>query len=73
MLTEVKTYMSLEQLQGRTIPKLEGAGYTAGKFFAIAAEIEVEELSDQGRNEMVKALSDILQKYSPREHQGHVY
>lgn len=30
MLTEVKTYMFLEQLQGRTIPKLKGAGYTAG-------------------------------------------
>lgn len=64
MLTEVKTYMSLEQLQGRTIPKLKGAGYTAGGFFAIATEIagspiEVEELSDQERNEIVKALSDI--------------
>lgn len=64
MLTKVKTYMSLEQLQGRTIPKLKGAGYTAGGFFAIATEIagspiEVEELSDQERNEIVKALSDI--------------
>lgn len=64
MLTEVKTYMSLEQLQGRTIPKLKGAGYTAGGFFAIATEvagspIEVEELSDQECNEIVKALSDI--------------
>lgn len=64
IFTEVKTYMSLEQLQGRTIPKLKGAGYTAGGFFAIATEIagspiEVEELSDQERNEIVKALSDI--------------
>lgn len=64
MLTEVKTYMSLEQLQGRTVPKLKGAGYTAGGFFAIATEIagspiEVEELSDQERNETVKALSNI--------------
>lgn len=64
MLTEVKTYMSLEKLQGRTIPKLKGAGYTTGGFFAIATEIagspiEVEELSDQERNDIVKALSDI--------------
>ena len=64
MLTEVKTYRSLEQLQGRTIPKLKGAGYTAGGLFAIATEIagshiKVEELSDQERNEIVKALSDI--------------
>ena len=64
MLTEVKTYMSLEQLQGRTVPKLKGAGYTAGRLFAIATEIagsriKVEELSGQERNEIVKALSDI--------------
>ncbi|RUS26934.1 hypothetical protein BC938DRAFT_483916, partial [Jimgerdemannia flammicorona] len=39
MLTEAKTYMALEQLQGRTIPKLKGAGYTAGGLFAIATEI----------------------------------
>ena len=64
MLTEVKTYMSLEQLQGRTVPKLKGAGYTAGGLFAIVTKIagsrkKVEELSDQERNEIVKALSDI--------------
>jgi hypothetical protein len=31
MLTEAKAYMCLEQLQGRTIPKLKGVGYTAGR------------------------------------------
>ncbi|RPB01467.1 hypothetical protein L873DRAFT_1803683 [Choiromyces venosus 120613-1] len=56
--------MSLKQLQGHSIPKLKGAGHTAGGFFIIATEIagspiELEELSDQERNEIVKALSDI--------------
>jgi hypothetical protein len=64
MLTKAKTYICLEQLQGRTIPKFKGAGYKAGGLFAIATEIagspiEVEELSDQERREIVMALSDI--------------
>jgi serine/threonine protein kinase len=64
MLTEAKAYMCLEQLQGCTIPKLKGVGYTAGGLFAIVTEIagspiEVEELSDQERSEIVTALSDI--------------
>ena len=51
MVTKVKIYMSLEQLQGRTIPKPKGAGYTAGGLFAIATGIagsqtEAEEPSD---------------------------
>ena len=64
LLNEAKTYMDLEKLQGRTIPKLKGIGYTAGGFMAFATEIagspiKAEELSDQERNEIVTALSGI--------------
>ena len=56
--------MYLKELQGHTIPKLKGIGYTAAGFMAFATEIAgspiiVEELSEQERNEVVTALSGI--------------
>ena len=63
-LSEVVTYTILEKLQGRSIPRLKGVGYTAGGFMAFVTEIAgspiiVEELSNEERNEIVTALSDI--------------
>ena len=63
-LHEGEIYTYLKELQGHTIPKLKGFGYTAGGFLVFATEIAgspiiVEELSDQERNEIVTALSGI--------------
>ena len=38
MLTETRTYFALSRLQGRAIPRLKGAGYTAGGLFALITE-----------------------------------
>ena len=38
MLTETGTYFALSELQGRVIPRLKGAGYTAGGLFALVTE-----------------------------------
>ena len=53
ILTEVTGYMALEQLQGHTIPKFKGTGYTAGGLFAITIEMmcsstEVDDLKRHG-------------------------
>ena len=63
-MNEANIYIFLEKLQGITIPKLKGFGYTAGGLFAIATEIvgspvKVDNLSDEERNEAVKALSSL--------------
>ncbi|KAH7885486.1 hypothetical protein F5I97DRAFT_1885976, partial [Phlebopus sp. FC_14] len=39
LLHEVEVYHALEDLQGDCIPRLKGAGYTAGGLFAIATDI----------------------------------
>ena len=38
-LTETRTYVALSELQGRVIPRLKGAGYTAGGLFALVTEL----------------------------------
>ena len=64
LLNEGKIYTLLKELQGRSIPKLKGIGYTSGGFMVIATEIVgspiiVEQLSDQERHKIVAVLSDI--------------
>ena len=39
MMNEAKIYMLLEKLQGITIPKLKGFGYTGGGLLALSTEI----------------------------------
>ena len=62
---EVKVYHALKGLQGDCIPRLKGAGYTAGGLFAIATDIvgspleDVRSLSDQERLVIQRALSSI--------------
>ena len=64
MINEAKTYMHLEKLQGITIPKLKGFGYTGGGLLAPATEISgslvrIENLCDEERYEVIKALSSL--------------
>ena len=64
MLTEARAYMALEPLQGHCILKLKGVGYTAGGLFALVTElggspIEVENLNDEMRERIIKALASI--------------
>ena len=64
MLNEVAVYKHLERLQGRSIPKFKGAGYTSGGLFALMTEmsgipIDIENLSDFERHKVVKTLCNI--------------
>ena len=64
LLNEGKIYTLLKELQGRSIPKLKGIGYTAGGFMVIATEIAgspilAKELSVQERDEIIAVLSEI--------------
>ena len=64
MMNEASIYIFLEELQGVTIPKLKGFGYTAGGLFAIATEVagspvKLDDLSDEERNGAVKALASL--------------
>ena len=64
LLNEGKIYTLLKELQGRSIPKLKGIGYTSGGFMAIATEIAgspilAKELSVQERDEIIAVLSEI--------------
>ena len=64
MLMEVSTYLALEKLQGHVIPKLKGTGYTAGGLSALKTEfggspIEVENLNDEMRKKIIRALERI--------------
>ena len=64
LLNEVEVYHALEDLQGYCIPRLKGAGYTAGGLFAIATDIigsleDAESLSDRERLVIQTALSSI--------------
>ena len=64
MINEAKNYMHSEKLQGITIPKLKGFGYTGGGLLALATEISgspvrIENLCDEERYEVIKALSSL--------------
>ena len=64
MLREARTYVELGKLQGHGIPKLKGAGYTAGGLFALMTEfggspIEVEDLNDEKREMILHVLASI--------------
>lgn len=65
LLNEVEVYHALKDLQGNFIPRLKGAGYTAGGLFTIATDIvgtpleDVESLSEQERLVIQRALSSI--------------
>ena len=67
LLNEVEVYHALKDLQGYCIPRLKGAGYTAGGLFAIATDIvgspleDVESLSDQELRIIQSALLSIHQ------------
>ena len=64
MMHEAKMYMRLKKLQGISIPKLKGFGYTAGGLLALATEISgspirIENLRDEERDGIIKALSSL--------------
>ena len=65
MLCEAEIYISLKKLQGRTIPKLKGYGYTAGGLFAIVTDIagspiKAEDMNNEQCNKaVVNALAQI--------------
>ena len=65
MINEVAIYRAFEDQQGLWVPRLKGAGYTAGGLFVVATEIacwpleEVEILSYPERRAIQRALTFI--------------
>jgi serine/threonine protein kinase len=65
LLNEVEVYHALTDLQGQCIPRLKGAGYTAGGLFVIATEIvgrrleDAERLTDMECRVIQRALSRV--------------
>jgi len=57
MLTETRTYLALSRLQGGVIPRLKGAGYTAGGLFALITELAGSPIDARSLNNQECALA----------------